>query len=64
MTRRPNPRGRARFIKLPAGWRSTRRSGSILYDAFLPALLLLLVLFTLGLIVFAAGILLGIISYK
>ena len=64
MTRRPQNRRRHWFIKLPAGWRPIRRSGTFLDDALLPALLLVLALFTIGLIVFAAGILLGIIPYK
>ena len=55
-------RGRAWPIKLPAGWRSTRKSGALLYDVVLPVLLLLLALITIGLILFAVGVATGIIS--
>ena len=64
MTKRQRPRSRARIIKLPAGWRPARKTGNFLNDALLPAFLVLLALFTVGLIVFAAGVLLGIIPYE
>ena len=65
MTARPSqPRTRRGLLKLPGGWRRSRKSGKFLYDALLPAVLVLLGLVTLGLVLFAAGVLLRIIPYR
>ncbi|MBI4236483.1 MAG: hypothetical protein HY688_03910 [Chloroflexi bacterium] len=50
-------------IRVPEGWRVVRRSGTFLYDSLVPIAFVLLGLVTLGLIAFAAGVLLGLIPY-
>ena len=62
--RPPEPRQRRRLLKTPGGWRPSRKSGKLLYDSVLPAVFVALGLLTLGLVLFALGILLRIIPYR
>lgn len=51
-------------IPLPNTWGAVRRSNSILYDSIIPIALILMAIFTIGLILFTFGILVGIIPYQ
>jgi len=65
MTKRLCAQRRNRLTKLLASWHPYRhRSGTFTYDVLLPAILIIVVLFTLGLVAFAAGILLRIVPYR
>jgi predicted phage tail protein len=45
-------------------WQSNRmQEKSILFDKVIPAILIVLAVFTAGLIVFAAGVLLGLVEF-
>jgi hypothetical protein len=50
----------------PGPSRQTRRipSNSLFYDRFVPLVFILLAVITLSLILFAAGVLLGIVQYR
>ncbi len=61
----PQPRTRRGLLKLLASWRpSHHKSGTFTYGVLLPAIFITLALLTLGLVAFAAGVLLRIIPYR
>ena len=64
MTRRTRKPRLGAIVKLPAGWRSTRRSGIVIGDALVPGVIVLLALSTLARVAVAAGIFLGIIAWE
>lgn len=64
MSRQARRTGRTWPIKLPAGWGPVKRSGALLDDLLVPALLLLLALLAVAMVLFAAGIVTGLIPYQ
>lgn len=64
MTKRTRRPRLGAIVKTPAGWRSTRTSGTVIGDALVPVVIVLPALSTLALVAVAAGILLGIIAWE
>ncbi|MBI4329247.1 MAG: hypothetical protein HY685_05230 [Chloroflexi bacterium] len=52
------------LIKLPRDWRTVKRNGSAVSDILPPVVFVLLGTITVGLVLFALGIAVGLIPYK